>query len=214
MKFYNVETSKLCWIYLRKCLVPLNNVEMTTLLHRANLSWLPCDDEALHPAPLPPPPTYYGSLILSISLLPMITMRFMQHLGLFRRSKAPYKHMFKLRMLPFMTLFNSGMMSFMGWLPCKTNIFRTLGQSWDLRDIDISLKAKPPPSFSSSLMMLLGTPHSLSYLYASIVDNALPKHRGVELNDSVWCLISWVCGCVYSVHDCILSCMLGLTSCS
>jgi len=61
MKFGKVEAGYLCWIYPRNQLLPLPNVERTTLLHRAKLSWLPSDADIVLPAPPQPPPTYHGN---------------------------------------------------------------------------------------------------------------------------------------------------------
>jgi len=75
MNFCKVETDSLYWIYPEDRLLPLPNVDRTTLLHRGNLYWVPGDEEVVRPAPLqpiprssqagpsssshPPPPDYY-----------------------------------------------------------------------------------------------------------------------------------------------------------
>ena len=48
----------MCWIYLGDKLMPLPNVEQTTLLNRANLSFLLDDEELVHPVPPTQPPTH------------------------------------------------------------------------------------------------------------------------------------------------------------
>jgi len=56
MNFYKVEAERLCWIYLGDQLFPLPNVDRTTLLHQANLYWVPGDVEVVQVAPHSPPP--------------------------------------------------------------------------------------------------------------------------------------------------------------
>jgi len=47
MNFCKVEAGRLCWIYPGDWLLPLPNVDHTTLLHRGNLYWVPDDDEVV-----------------------------------------------------------------------------------------------------------------------------------------------------------------------
>ena len=55
MNFCKVEAIRLCWIYPGDRLLPLRNGDRTTLLHRANLYWVPGDAELFQSAsPLPP----------------------------------------------------------------------------------------------------------------------------------------------------------------
>jgi len=56
MNFCKVEAGRLCWIYPGNRLLPLPNVDRTTLLHRANLYWAPGDDEVVRPEPHNPAP--------------------------------------------------------------------------------------------------------------------------------------------------------------
>ena len=61
MGFCKVEAGQLCWIYPGGQLMPLPNIEHTTLRHPPNLSYLPGDDEVLAPlAPHVPPPFVAG----------------------------------------------------------------------------------------------------------------------------------------------------------
>jgi len=59
VNFCKVEDGRLCWIYPGDQLMLLCNVECTTLLHRANLHWVPSYAEVVHLAPLLPPSTYH-----------------------------------------------------------------------------------------------------------------------------------------------------------
>ena len=59
MSFYKVEAGRLCWIYLVGRLMPLPNVEQTTLQNQNNVLYLLGDDDLVCPAPpllLPPMP--------------------------------------------------------------------------------------------------------------------------------------------------------------
>jgi len=47
MNFCKVEASCLCWIYPGDRLLLLPNVDRTTLLHLANLYWVPGDDKVV-----------------------------------------------------------------------------------------------------------------------------------------------------------------------
>ena len=61
MSFCKVEAGQLYWIYPKGRLMPLPNIERTTLRHPPNLSYLPSDDEVLAPlAPPVPPPSVAG----------------------------------------------------------------------------------------------------------------------------------------------------------
>ena len=60
MNFCKVEAGRLYWIYPRDRLLLLPNVDRTTLLHWANLYWVPGDAEAVQFAPPLPP---YSSLV-------------------------------------------------------------------------------------------------------------------------------------------------------
>ena len=55
ISFCKVEASHLCWSYPRDWLMPLPNVDRTTLLHRSNIYWVPGDAEVVQPVPYPPP---------------------------------------------------------------------------------------------------------------------------------------------------------------
>jgi len=55
MKFCTVKGSRTCWIYPGNMLIPPPNVDRTTLLNLDNLSFIPGDEELVHPAPPPPP---------------------------------------------------------------------------------------------------------------------------------------------------------------
>ena len=54
MNFSKVETGCLCWICPGDRLLPLPDVDRTTLRHRASLQWVPGDVEVVQPA-VPPP---------------------------------------------------------------------------------------------------------------------------------------------------------------
>jgi len=56
MNSCKVEARRLCWIYHGDRLLPLPNVDRTTLLHRANFYWIPGDDEVVQPVPHHPTP--------------------------------------------------------------------------------------------------------------------------------------------------------------
>ena len=56
MNFCKVKADRLCWIYLGDRLLSLPSIDRTTLLHRANLYWLPSDDEVVRLAPHKPTP--------------------------------------------------------------------------------------------------------------------------------------------------------------
>jgi len=77
MDFCKVEAGRLYWIYPGDRLFPLPNVDRTTLLHWANLYWVPSHSEVVQPTPHPrpthssqagpdfssqPPPTDYADL--------------------------------------------------------------------------------------------------------------------------------------------------------
>jgi len=47
MNFYKVEAARLCWIYHGDRLLPLPNVDQTTLLHRCNIYWVPNDEKVV-----------------------------------------------------------------------------------------------------------------------------------------------------------------------
>ena len=57
IKFCRADVRRICWIYPRNCLMPLPNVNCTSLLNEANLCFLPGDEELVRPVP-PPPPTH------------------------------------------------------------------------------------------------------------------------------------------------------------
>jgi len=57
MKVCKVGVGQVRWIYSENHLIPLPNVECTTLQNQAILWFLPGDDEVVHPAS-PLPPTY------------------------------------------------------------------------------------------------------------------------------------------------------------
>jgi len=56
IKFCKVDGGRICWIYPGNRLMPLPNVDRTFLLNRANLYFLPDDEELARPAPSPLPP--------------------------------------------------------------------------------------------------------------------------------------------------------------
>ena len=60
MGFCRVEVGRLCWIYPGGRLMPLPNIERTTLRPYHNLSYLSSDEELARPAPLVPPPSFVG----------------------------------------------------------------------------------------------------------------------------------------------------------
>ena len=47
MNFCKIEAGCLCWIYYGDQLLPLLNVDQTTLLHLANLYWVPSDEDVV-----------------------------------------------------------------------------------------------------------------------------------------------------------------------
>ena len=49
MKFCNVDSTQMCWIYPKNRLILLPNIDQTTLLNLHNLSCLPGDEELVHP---------------------------------------------------------------------------------------------------------------------------------------------------------------------
>jgi len=51
MNFCRVEVGHLCWIYPGDRLLPLPNIDRTTLLHRDNLYWVPADAEVIQLTP-------------------------------------------------------------------------------------------------------------------------------------------------------------------
>jgi len=51
MNFCKVGAGHLCWIYPGDRLLQLLNVDRTTLFYRANLCWVPGDDEVVQPTP-------------------------------------------------------------------------------------------------------------------------------------------------------------------
>jgi len=53
MNFCRVEALHWCWIYPMDRLLSLPNVDRTTLLHRANLYWVPGNAEVVQPTPHP-----------------------------------------------------------------------------------------------------------------------------------------------------------------
>jgi len=53
MNFCKIEARRLYWIYHRDRLLPLSNIDRTTLLHRGNLQWVPDDAEVVQPTPPP-----------------------------------------------------------------------------------------------------------------------------------------------------------------
>ena len=54
MKFCIVDGGRTCQIYPGNRLMPLPNVDHTTLLNLDNLSFIPGDEELVHPGPPPP----------------------------------------------------------------------------------------------------------------------------------------------------------------
>lgn len=124
-------------------------------------------------------------VLLLIPLPPIIMKRLKPPLGPLRRSKPPYESMFNMRIPLFLTLFRSDLMSFMGWLPPKTNFFRTLGHVVRLGEIDISLKAIPHILLLLLLSKWFLILPSFLYNHACIEDNVLSKHWE-ELIDGVW----------------------------
>ena len=104
-------------------LLSLPNVDRTTLLHQANLYWVPGDEEVVQPAPhhparpssfIQPPPADYTDLQNKTTL------------DLFKRSSFPFEHLLSLRTPCFGTLSKITMMSFMGCLLPRINISKTI----------------------------------------------------------------------------------------
>jgi len=60
MGFCHVEAGRLCWIYPGGRLMPLPNIERTTLRHYHNLFYLPSDEEVARPAPPVPHCSFAG----------------------------------------------------------------------------------------------------------------------------------------------------------
>jgi len=56
--FYKVECGHLYWFYPGDRLMPLLNVARTTLVNHSNLSYLPGDEDLVHPAPSPSPSSF------------------------------------------------------------------------------------------------------------------------------------------------------------
>jgi len=114
MGFCKVEAGRLCWIYPRGRLMPLPNIERTTLRHYHNLSYLPGDDEVLAP------PAYLSLFPLPLDLVPLPnrhllpTLILNPHLGPFKKSKPPFGLMLFLSMPLFGRLSKNGMMSSKG----------------------------------------------------------------------------------------------------
>ena len=65
MNFCKVDAGRLCLIYPRDRLLLLHNIDRTTLLHWANLYWVPCDAEVVQAACL-----HLLILVTSIVILP------------------------------------------------------------------------------------------------------------------------------------------------
>jgi len=66
MGFCQVKAGRLCWIYLGGQLMPLPNVERTTLRNHHNLSYLSGDEELARPAP-PVPLPFLPDLVFLIN---------------------------------------------------------------------------------------------------------------------------------------------------
>jgi len=94
--------------------MPLPNIERTTLLNPDKVSFMPGDEELVHPIHQPLPPPHLGT---SSSSQPS---SFQDYTDIhatpspFKRSMFPYELMSNLSIPPSMTLFKSGMMSSMG----------------------------------------------------------------------------------------------------
>ena len=58
MGFCQADAGRLCWIYPGGRLMPLPNVERTTLQHQPNFLYLSSDEEFAHPAPPIPPSSF------------------------------------------------------------------------------------------------------------------------------------------------------------
>jgi len=55
MNFCKVEAGRCRWIYQGDRFLLLSKVNGTTLLHQANLQWVPGDTKVVQPVPAPPP---------------------------------------------------------------------------------------------------------------------------------------------------------------
>jgi len=128
MNFCKVEVGQLFWIYPWNRLLPLPNFDRTTLLHQANLYWVPEAAEVVQLAPYPPPPYFSQARPRSSSQPPLLTVStYKPPLSPFKRSKCPSGLLLLLRMPLFGTLSKSTTTSFMGCLLLRHNIFRTIG---------------------------------------------------------------------------------------
>jgi len=61
MKFCTVEGGRICLICLENRVMPLPNIDWTTLLNSDNLFFIPGDEELFHRIPPPPLPPYLGA---------------------------------------------------------------------------------------------------------------------------------------------------------
>jgi len=113
MEIYKVKGGYMCWIYPENWLMTCPNVEHTTLLNRANLSFLLSDEELVYLVP-PTPPIY---LRASSSFQPSFSYDLddmYATFSLLKMSKRHFEIMSKLSMVFSVTLFRRGMMSFVG----------------------------------------------------------------------------------------------------
>ena len=111
----------------------------------------------------------------------MTILTYIVPFGQFKRSKLLYELIWKLSIPYSGALVRSTMMSFVEWLPPRTNILKTLGPAQRLGETSTFF-------FSSTLSS------SFSESYAYIKENAFSKHGGGVLVFH-GCIYVW-CGCV------------------
>jgi len=112
MEFCKIEAEHVYWIYPRNHLMPLLNVNRTTLLNRANLYCLSGDEEWTQPAPPFPLP----HLRPSSTSQPSFSSDYAglhATLQSIQEKQASSNLIFKLNIPRYMTLTSSGMMSSM-----------------------------------------------------------------------------------------------------
>jgi len=79
MNFCKFEVEGLCWIYHHDRLLPVPNVDRTTLLHRSNLYWVPDDEEVVRPVSYHPTPHSSQAEPNSSSQPPLLTILTSKH---------------------------------------------------------------------------------------------------------------------------------------
>ena len=141
MGFCKVEAGRLCWIYPGGRLLPLPDIERTTLRHSQNLSYLPGDDEVVAPpAPPVPLPSTAGPSFSSQPPSPShpdieSTLRSIQEEQAFLRAYVASKH------AALREFVQERHVSSEGCLLLRINTFRTLVRAFTLGGIGISLNA-------------------------------------------------------------------------